>query len=71
MACIYCLSGLGQGREMRASKLKHRGQYRAASTLGFLTAAVAENAGPLAAIWPPFSEAAWGRGRVEGAPWCF
>lgn len=73
MACIYRLSRLGRGRKMRASKVKHGGQYRAVSTLGFLIAAVAENAGPFAAIWSPFSfsEAAWGGGRVEGAPWCF
>lgn len=43
------------------SKVEHRGQYRAVSTLGFLKAVVvAEGAGPFVAKWSPFSKAAWG-----------
>lgn len=36
MAYIYCF--FGAGRKRRGSEVKHRGQGRAASTLGFLTA---------------------------------
>lgn len=62
MACIYGLSGLGVGEEEESKQVKHRGQYRAASVLGFLVAAVvaAGRAGPFAAIWFPFSRATWG-----------
>lgn len=58
MACIYCLSGLG--REEEESKVKCRGQHRAASTLGFLMAVVVTESRSTAAIWSPFSKAAWG-----------
>lgn len=47
------------GRKRRASKAKRRGQDRAASLRGFLTAC-GGSAGPSAATWSPFSKAAWG-----------
>lgn len=77
MASIYIYYlGWGWRRKRRASKVEHRGQYRAASTLGFLKAVWWQTTGPFTATWSPYSKAAWRaslvllRSLVRGIP-CF
>lgn len=56
---VYLGWGWG-GRGRDSSKLKHRGQYRAASTLGFLVAVVVAESRPVCSHWVPILQSCLG-----------